>query len=296
MRLLSRCIIAAALLSLTACSIGTRFAYNHLETVVDWELADYISLDDAQKAAFDSAFQRLQRWHRQTQLPLYARDLRALAAAVTAAPPAPGTGEYFFATIERHGERLGDHLTAALAPLLPTLSDAQVEQLLAKQRKDIEKQERKHADETPEERLERYRRRIAEGSRHWIGALNARQKQLVDAAWAEGLASLPSAAERRRRRLDDLQRLADLLAQRRTPDFGARLEAFSNAEDTQAERSAQARAEKADDARERQLRIDLLDALDARQRKTLHTRLIDLAEDCEALAAQGAASEAAARP
>lgn len=289
-------LLPGLLLLLSGCSAGTRFAYNHLDTIAAWQLSDFVELDPAQKAAHQTSFQSIWDWHRQTQLPAYARDLREIAEAVEKSPPGPEAADAMLVKIERHGEVLGRRIVDGIAPLLPTLSDAQAAGIIEQQRKDIEKQERVRADETPDQRHQRYLRGVAGSFDYWIGELNASQKNAADRVWAEGLATRPTAAQRRQIRLDDLQRLADLLAARHAPDFGKRLRKFFDDDDPQQQATERGRAEASAQARQRQLIVDVLTTLDARQRRKLRARLLTLAEDCEALAATRVASEAAAHP
>ncbi|GAC1625907.1 MAG: hypothetical protein NVS9B10_13380 [Nevskia sp.] len=286
-----------ALLVVGGCSAGTRLGYNHLDTLVAWRLSDYVRLDATQKPAFKRSFDALWDWHRQTQLPRYAQDLRRLAAEVGEAVPTRAAAELQIATIERHGDALGEKIGSALAPLIPVLDDAQVAGLIAHQRQEIERDERKHADETPEARRKRYLRRVADFYDGWVGDLNETQKAAAERAWTRGLATLPSAAQRRQGRLDDLQRLEALFAQRHAADFPERLRKFGD-DDPELPATERGRSEAATRARQRQLTLDVLTALDAAQRRKLQARLLELAEDCEALAAEPrrAASEAAARP
>ncbi len=64
---LSWCLIA---LTLSSCS-ATQFIYNRVDILVRWYLDDYVSLDRAQQARFDSRLEALLDWHRRDELPAY---------------------------------------------------------------------------------------------------------------------------------------------------------------------------------------------------------------------------------
>jgi|GEM_PF-1740195 len=290
-------LILTGLWLLAGCSTGTRLAYNNLDRLAAWQVSDYVTLDPAQKATFDQEFRKLWDWHRQTQLALYAPELRAMASVVDQGAPTRTTVESFLAKIEQHGEVLGDHIREALQPLLPSLTDAQVQMLLDHQRKDIDKEERKHADETPDERRKRYVRNVSNNFDRWIGDLNDEQLKRVDRTWSQGIALLRTPAQRRQNRLDDLQRFADLLAERRRPDFNQRLRKFWDSDnDPERKATERGRADAAAEALQREMTIDVLTTLEAGQRKKLSSQLTSLAEDCDALSAVRVASEATGRP
>ena len=67
-------------LLLTGCA--TRVIYYWLDSAIVWQLDDYFSLDRSQKKLLDQEVKGLMAWHRQHELPIYARDLDALAKAV----------------------------------------------------------------------------------------------------------------------------------------------------------------------------------------------------------------------
>ena len=69
-------------LLLTGCA--TRVIYYWLDSAIVWQLDDYFSLDRSQKKLLDQEVKGLMAWHRQHELPIYARDLDALAKAAVA--------------------------------------------------------------------------------------------------------------------------------------------------------------------------------------------------------------------
>ncbi len=275
--------LAFATLLSTGCSTGLRLAYNNLDRLTDWELADYVELDAPQKAAFDAAFKPLWDWHRQTQLPLYARDLREFAAVLDRGPATRELAADFFERIERHGETFGEKAFPEIERLLPLLEDRQVVQIVETQHKKIEREERKLSRETPETRRKRYARKIAEAMHWWIGDLNDVQKQAIDETWAAGLARLRSADQRKQTRLNNLQHFADLLASRGKPGLGARIHRFGENDDP---------SEVALQASQRAQVLDIAAKMDDRQRNILRDRLLGLAADFESLSNRLVASEA----
>ena len=120
--LLLLCLLLLCLL-LTGCA--TRVIYYWLDSAIVWQLDDYFSLDRSQKKLLDQEVKGLMAWHRQHELPIYARDLDALAKAV-ASPMSP-------AQVTLHLDRTQASLTRTLENAIPrtvrlakTLTDEQV--------------------------------------------------------------------------------------------------------------------------------------------------------------------------
>jgi len=65
---------------ISGCSF--RFVYNHLDWWTHWYLDDYVTLNAQQQQDFDEQFEQLHLWHRKTQLPLYAEQLKNLKVAI----------------------------------------------------------------------------------------------------------------------------------------------------------------------------------------------------------------------
>ncbi len=276
----------ALLLALGGCSTGLKLAYNNLERLALWEVDDEIDLDDAQKAAFRQEFQALHRWHRQTQLPLYAAGLRSLATAIDRDEPLGAAVTKTLEAADGHGETLWEQARPGVERLFATLSDRQIADYDAEQRKEIDKESRKHADDTPDDRRKRWLREWRNSLDRWIGKPNAQQTALLEAAWESESPKLRTPAERAAVRLASHGRFIAGLATRTEPGLLARLIAHADA-------SEKARSEAAE-ARERALLATIFDAADAKQRGKLKAILIELAGDFESLAAKGASVAAAA--
>lgn len=283
-----RLLILLLAVALTGCNAGARFAYNHLDRLALWKLGDYVTLDAPQKAAFRREFASIWTWHRSTQLPLYARDLRAFAATLEGGALQAEQIEAVLDTAEAHGQRLGQQFLPAAERLLPLMSDEQVRRWRDERREKIERDEAERRDETLEQRRKRYIKEQREGLADWIGKLNPKQLALIDAAWQAELPLLRDPGVRRQERLASLARYAALLDTRTQPGLAARIEAFDDGDSP-----AKARRE-AESARGRRLFVDLMQATDAPQRDKLRRRLLELAEDCEVLAREPASDPAAA--
>lgn len=274
-------LVVVAATALSACST-LRFAYNHLDTLVHYELSDFVKLDTAQRKQFDAAFAAGWDWHRRTQLPAYAETLQVFADDALQ----PRTLDIVRAEdqrLEAHQRVLFTALVERFAPLAAGLSDAQVQGLLDKLTRENDKTERELRAQTAAARLQARAQEAEARLRKTTGDLSVAQRQRI-AAWA---AAQTDDTEPRMLALFPAWRreLAALLATRAQADFAARLQAFVN--DPQAPEFAAAQPLiDADTERSLQLRADLSTLLDARQRQHLHDYLVKYQQDCVALAAQ----------
>lgn len=75
MRHIKHCLVILLSCLLLSCSL-VKTAYNKAPELTIWWLDDYFSFSQAQKNTLLPALQKLHLWHRQTQLPIYANQLR----------------------------------------------------------------------------------------------------------------------------------------------------------------------------------------------------------------------------
>lgn len=160
----------------------------------------------------------------------------------------------------------------------------QVAEYDRRRRKALDKQARRHADDSPYDRRKHWRREWRDSLDRWIGALNAQQLALLDAAWPHEQTLERSPAEQAAVRLARHQRLVAGLASRREPGLLVRLTAAADPQE-------QARSE-ADRARARALLITLLNAADQGQRDRLQATVQELADDLAQLSRPDSAATA----
>lgn len=70
-----RILLLALVLSLLSACSAIRIGYNQADTLLAWMADDYFDFDTAQKQDFHARIDRLLKWHREQQLPDYARFL-----------------------------------------------------------------------------------------------------------------------------------------------------------------------------------------------------------------------------
>jgi hypothetical protein len=259
-------------LLLTGCA--TRVIYYWLDSAIVWQLDDYFSLDRNQKQLLDSEVKGLMAWHRQHELPIYTRDLDALAKAV-ASPMSPEQ-------VAVHLDKTQASLTRTLENAIPrtvrlarTLTDAQVAHFMHDRVK--RQQERQHdfATESKTEMLKGFRDKMNERLEFWIGKVKPAQAPLI-AQWAEWQYEMMGPwLEFQGAWTMELERL---MKQRQSPDFGKELTRLLQQGDGLMDGRFTGYT---DQSRQRTIKwlSDLSQSMDLSQRAHLYTLLKDYAED-----------------
>ena len=259
-------------LLLTGCA--TRVIYYWLDSAIVWQLDDYFSLDRSQKKLLDSEVKGLMAWHRQHELPIYARDLDALAKAV-ASPMSPVQVEYHLDKVQGSLTRTLENAIPRTVRLARTLTDAQVAHFMTDRVK--RQQERQHdfATESREEMLKGFREKMNERLRFWIGRVKPAQEPLI-AQWAEWQYEMMGPwLEFQGAWSLELDRL---MKQRQSPDFGKELTRLLQQGDGLMDGRFTGYT---DQSRQRTIKwlSDLSQSMDLSQRAHLYTLLKDYAED-----------------
>src|SRR5579859_1093672 len=136
MKRLLQCLACCCALLLGGCSL-TRLAYDHLATLLRWEAGDYVDFTAQQDRDFDTEIHRVWNWHRRTQLPLYAADLRGLADEVRAGPLSFDQVKAFSDKVNQHWDDLAEAALPGYVRLHAELDDAQVVELIQHIHKDV---------------------------------------------------------------------------------------------------------------------------------------------------------------
>lgn len=267
------------LLLLSGCS-STRLMYGQLDWLIPWYLKDYVSFTDDQNTLLEQRLRTQLRWHRNTQLPFYAKWLRQIRLD---AQDGLSRDE-----LKHHSERFEDFWEKLLRQIIPDasvllsmISDEQIAELFAK----IEEKNQEYIEDyinLPHAELRKKRaERVREHLERWLDKLTPEQIAAVT-EWSQRFE--PNSAETLSYRRQWQAKLRGLLAKRHDEDsFGVALrEHLLDPKKSQSVFLQQRRA------RNREKFIDLLLTIDAlmpvQQRKYLTTRLDDLANDFEALA------------
>ena len=267
-----RLVAAMAAALLAGCS-GLGLVYNRLDTLARFQIGRYVDLKPQQQSEFDQRFDALWRWHRTTQLPLYAQDLRELQQA-TAAPLSAAEVRAISERMQDRAEITSAEALRTAAPTLAALSDRQVQQLLAaideRAAKERRKQHKLSDSDWAEKRADEAIGRLGE----WAGSATPAQRQRIE-LWAAALARPPADAQAERRR-----QFGELLQHRREPGFAEQLqrygmEPFSEEAAVPGEKQRRATGE---------LLADLSRMATPQQRRFLYDKLGAMARELETLA------------
>ncbi len=167
-------------LSLTACS--SKLAYNNLDWWVYWYLDDYIELNDEQEERFDDYLSNWLRWHKQSELERYRKQLTTLKQQVKNDQLNYETVYAHMNDIRGHWERVRSEISPELAELSTDLTEQQIVSLFATLEKD-NKEEEEERDEflqqSREERLEKRMESMIENVEERIGDLTNEQTQII---------------------------------------------------------------------------------------------------------------------
>lgn len=267
-----------ALAVLAGCS-AIKLTYNKLDWVAAWQVGRFVELDPSQKALFHERFNAFWQWHRGTQLTLYVRDLRELAAA-GARPMSPAEVEDYLRRGTGHLARAMRELVPDVARVMQTFDDAQVAGLLERLAKRRREKAEESAELTAERLTEVAEEQMIRNLKRWTGPLTREQKarvrdwaherQYAGTIWHQYQEAWAGAFTRvlaHRGEADFDQRLATLFGEPRLP-YG---QAMARVQD-----------------RNRRLSIELMADLSAmltpEQREHFRRKVLELAADLDILA------------
>lgn len=205
------------MLALAACN-AFKFSYNNLDWFVSWQVSKYVDLGGPQQSLLERGVQSLWRWHRRTQLKLYAQDLRDLAN--TAQPLTQAQVEDYLQRSNQHMERAVREALPELVKLIRALDERQVADMVESLH---EKREARLKEQTAlglEEQQERAAEKMLKNSRRWMGSLSTEQERRIE-AWAASRQYDPALWDAYQKKWTDT--FAATLAQRQQPDFPERL-------------------------------------------------------------------------
>ena len=268
--------------ALTGCS-ALKVTYNRLDWIAAWQVGRFVDLEPPQRDLFDESFREFWRWHRGTQLELYVRDIRTLAATLDRPLSA--------AKVEEYLDRSQEHLARTLQELVPdtarvlrTFDDDQIAELTG----NLAERRRERAEESenmsPEELREDAEERMVRNLKRWTGPLTREQKQRIT-RWAAERVYAGSVWQQYQEAWAGS--FTQVLAHRREPGFEQQLaELFADAQVPYREDMRKVQQHN----RQAWIRVmaDLSAMLTPEQRKHAQAKLRELAGDLEILANQPA--------
>ncbi len=234
-------LLALAASLLAACS-SVQFFYNQLDWLVPFYLETYVELDDRQRTYLEQQVENLLKWHCSTHLNDYAKLLRQANDDFQAKRMDRERLLVMSMTLERYWFEVMGESAPAIADLLLTATDAQIEELFESFAEKSDELREEIAERSVEDTREEYIERMTSELERWFGPLTEPQQDAV-ANWSTRFVPLGEQALQTRQRWQG--RLRELLAQRdnipafrqgidrllldvhefRTPGYQARLDA-----------------------------------------------------------------------
>ena len=271
-------LVALLALGLAACST-TQLVYNKLDWFAAWQIGTYVELQGPSEALFENGFASLWRWHRATQLSLYAKDLRELADAA-GSRLSPEQIQDFVRRANDHVEHLLDEGLPGAVNVFQALDDAQIAGLLKRMAERRAERAEEDSELDASERQNRTNKDMQKGLKRWLGAISTAQKERVQ-NWVAGR---PSDLELWRRYNEQwAAAFAELLVARSQTDFGTRLRGLlldPNLPATEAVNELRLRYNQS----AAELMSEVSGTLSPKQRAHFQSELRALAQDLETLA------------
>lgn len=179
-----RCLAAGLLLLIVAPACTTGLVYQRMDWVVSWYVSGFVTLSDRQDEQLRAVVRKTMAWHRETQLPRYVGLLEELAANADA----PVSAEQLEARYQQVSGYLDDFLRQVIpdvAPLLRTLSAAQLDELQENLEEDNQDLWDELAGATPEKRQARRNRTAVRSLQRFVGRLSSEQRVLLESGLSE---------------------------------------------------------------------------------------------------------------
>ncbi|QQX82109.1 hypothetical protein JK628_10010 [Shewanella sp. KX20019] len=174
-----RKVILWSLLSITLLGCSTKVGYYFLDWAIEWELEEYVSLDDKQDKQFEVALNTFLAWHRAQELPRYKDQLVQLAAEIGNQDFTTQSWNDHVRSAKSHWVRVFDFIEPSLTPLISSFSDEQVEQVIAQLRVEEKELNKKYLGKSQQQLIEMADERIEKRVKKWIGKLLLSQKTAI---------------------------------------------------------------------------------------------------------------------
>lgn len=170
-------LLVVLLFGLTACS--TKFSYHFLDWAIGWELDDYVSLDKNQQKVVDGLIDKFVLWHQSEELGHYVAQLTEVEQQIQTNTLTPALWAEHVTLAKRHWFRLFEFALAEMLPIISSLTDEQVKQILTQSRKDEQELIKEFAGKTPEQLQQEADENLIEQFDDWLGSVTDEQKTLI---------------------------------------------------------------------------------------------------------------------
>jgi len=186
----SKKIIILLLSSLLFVGCSTKISYFFLDWAIEWEVEEYVDLTSEQQDKFDLVIESFLVWHRQQELPRYRDQLSLLSTLANQHTMTPELWLEQVSMAKAHWFRIFDFVMPDLLPIMASLSDEQVNQLLAQLKKEQQELIEEYAGKDQAELIKDSDKRLEKKLSEWTGDITEPQKKIIHQANTQRLATL----------------------------------------------------------------------------------------------------------
>ncbi|MGL4939641.1 DUF6279 family lipoprotein [Shewanella sp.] len=172
-----RLLLMVLLLTLSACS--TKLSYRFLDWAIGWEVEDYVTLKGSQQRALDTLINQFVQWHQTEELAHYVAQLTEIKRLIDTNTLTPALWVEQVNIAKRHWFRLFEFALPQLLPIMVSLSDAQVQQIMTTLHNDEQALIKEFAGKTPEQLQQQANDELQAQFTQWLGSLTAQQKEMI---------------------------------------------------------------------------------------------------------------------
>tara|TARA_Y100000782_G_scaffold113675_1_gene147384 strand:- start:2296 stop:3141 length:846 start_codon:yes stop_codon:yes gene_type:complete len=221
--LLKNLIILCLVMGTLGCSPS--FTYNNLGWLSGFWIDDYVDLNSEQSDKFKQIVKTSRDWHRETQLPLYKKDLESLKAMLDVDVNQQQLKKHFLQA-KQHWQTLVEKLEPDLINLANSLSIEQRTEFVAAIQASIDDEYEEYQKKTPAEYKKKRLEEELENYKEWLGTLSNEQKELIETATNDRIETSLLWLEYKQTRLDALKKL--FTAESKPEDFDQALAVIIN--------------------------------------------------------------------
>ena len=225
MKKLSKYLIVFSLL-FTATGCSPSFTYNNLGWLSGFWIDDYVDLNSDQADKFEHIVKTSRDWHRETQLPLYKRDLENLKTMLDKQVDHNELKAHFVQA-KQHWQTLINKIEPELIALANSLSYKQRVEFVAALEENINDEYKEHEEKSPEQHKKERLEENLENYKEWFGTkLTAQQKTLIESSSNSRVSTFLMWMQYKQRRLDALKTL--FMQKQKPTDFDSQLAVIIN--------------------------------------------------------------------
>ncbi len=171
-----RCLLILALVvMLGSCSI--KVTYSFLDNLMNWQIGRYVTLKGEQKDLASATFKDFHRWHRETQLTLYADYLESIKLTLLEGDVSADYLHEESNKLQLLIDKSVEQLLPGLTDIASSLTDAQIDEVRKNLKKERDEYKRDYVDDEDEKIQKRRIRDVTRYMGQFFGRFSESQKK-----------------------------------------------------------------------------------------------------------------------